>query len=283
MQTASTVDELRQLVRTARQAGKTIGCVPTMGALHPGHISLVDVAKSQTDFVVVTIFVNPTQFGPNEDFKKYPRPLERDLQLCREANVDLVFHPDVEDVYPPGASSFVDVENVSMTLEGACRPGHFRGVATIVLKLFNMVQPDVAFFGQKDYQQQLLIKQMVRDLNVPVRIHTCPTRREPDGLAMSSRNVYLNPEERRTALLLSQALNIAQQLCQQPGTTPVEVDAAMNRHLSSDPRVRVEYATLVDAQTLVPLRELQAEMVAVIAARVGTTRLIDNMLIEQCR
>lgn len=272
--------ELRQHVQTARRAGLTIGCVPTMGALHAGHISLVEAAKEETDFVVVTIFVNPTQFGPNEDFTKYPRPLERDLQICRDAGVDAVFHPEVATVYPQGATTFVEVVGLSSILEGAFRPGHFRGVATIVLKLFNMVQPDVAFFGQKDFQQQLVIKHMVRDLDLPVRIQTCPTKREPDGLAMSSRNVYLNPEERQTAVLLSQALKLAEQLVLQGQSSPDEIQAAMSRHLETDPRVRIDYAKLVDAHTLNDLDALHCEMVALIAACVGTTRLIDNMLIN---
>lgn len=280
MVAVESLTELRQHVQTARRAGLTIGCVPTMGALHAGHISLVEAAKKETDFVVVTIFVNPTQFGPNEDFTKYPRPLERDLQMCRDAGVDAVFHPEVETVYPQGATTFVEVGGLSSILEGAFRPGHFRGVATIVLKLFNMVQPDVAFFGQKDFQQQLVIKHMVRDLDLPVRIQTCPTKREPDGLAMSSRNVYLNPEERQTAVLLSQALKLAEQLVLQGQSSPNEIQAAMSRHLETDPRVRIDYAKLVDAHTLTDLDALHCDMVALIAARVGTTRLIDNLLIN---
>ncbi len=281
MLVATSVEELRAHIQTARRAGQKIGCVPTMGALHAGHISLVDAAKRETDFVVVTIFVNPTQFGPNEDFSKYPRPLERDLQMCRDAGVSLVFHPEVAAVYPPGATSFVEVSGLTTVLEGAHRPGHFRGVATIVLKLFNMVQADVAFFGQKDFQQQLVIKQMVRDLDVPVRVQTCPTMREPDGLAMSSRNVYLSASERQTALLLSQALRLAQSLAQEANATPADIEAAMLRHLESGSGVRVDYAVLVDPQTLTALERPQAEMVALIAARVGTTRLIDNMLISR--
>jgi len=280
MHAVATVEELRTHIQAARQSGRSIGCVPTMGALHAGHISLVEAARRETDFVVVTIFVNPTQFGPHEDFTKYPRPLERDLELCRDAGVDLVFHPEVATVYPTGATTSVDVGGVTSVLEGAFRPGHFRGVATIVLKLFNMVQPDVAFFGQKDFQQQLVIKQMVRDLDVPVRVQTCPTKREADGLAMSSRNVYLSPTERQTALLLSQALQLANSLAHDAQSTPSDIEAAMRRLLESETGVRIDYAVLVDPHTLAPLERLQSPMVALIAARVGTTRLIDNLVIS---
>ena len=200
--------------------------------------------------------------------------------MCRAAGVDVVFHPDVETVYPTGATTFVEVGGLSNTLEGAFRPGHFRGVATVVLKLFNMVLPDVAFFGQKDFQQQLVIKQMVRDLDVPVEIRTCPTLREPDGLAMSSRNVYLNPDDRQTSLVLSQALKLATEMCRQAGTSPASIRAAMRRHLESLPGVRIDYATLVDASSLAEIESFVPEMVALIAARVGTTRLIDNERID---
>lgn len=278
--TVQTVDDLRLAVREARQAGKTIGCVPTMGALHDGHLSLIEAARRETDFVVVTIFVNPTQFGPNEDLAKYPRPLEADLAKCRAAGVDLVFNPDVESVYPGGDATFVEVPGVSEVLEGAHRPGHFRGVTTIVLKLFNMVLPDVAFFGQKDYQQQLLIRHLVDDLNVPVEIRTCPTVREPDGLALSSRNAYLSPEERQTALALSQALKIAEQSLRDERQSPAEARARMIEHLTSTPGLVLNYATVADAHSLEELNEASSEMVALIAARVGTTRLIDNQPIS---
>lgn len=280
MPAVATVEELRAHLQAARQSGRRIGCVPTMGALHAGHLSLVEAARRETDFVVVTIFVNPTQFGPQEDFTKYPRPLERDLELCRDAGVDLVFHPEVATVYPTGATTSVDVGGVTSVLEGAFRPGHFRGVATIVLKLFNMVQPDVAFFGQKDFQQQLVIKQMVRDLDVPVRVQTCPTKREADGLAMSSRNIYLSPTERQTALRLSQALQLADRLAHDTHSQPSDIEAAMRQHLESEAGVQIDYAVLVDPQTLTPLESRQSQMVALIAARVGTTRLIDNLIIS---
>ncbi len=275
-----TIADLRRVVREARRAGMTIGCVPTMGALHDGHISLVEAARRETDFVVVTIFVNPTQFGPNEDLAKYPRPLEADLAKCQAAGVDLVFNPDVEAVYPSGDATYVEVPGLSEVLEGAHRPGHFRGVTTIVLKLFNMVLPDVAFFGQKDYQQQLLIRHLVDDLNVPVEIRTCPTIRESDGLALSSRNVYLSPEERQTALALSQALKIAEQSLRDAGRSPTAARARMIEHLTSTPGLVLDYATVADAHSLAELDEASSEMVALIAARVGSTRLIDNQPIS---
>lgn len=275
-----TIEDLRLAVREARRGGKTIGCVPTMGALHDGHLSLVEAARRETDFVVVTIFVNPTQFGPNEDLEKYPRPLEADLDKCREAGVDLVFNPDVESVYPSADATFVEVPGLSEVLEGAHRPGHFRGVTTIVLKLFNMVLPDIAFFGQKDYQQQLLIRHLVDDLNVPVEIRTCPTIREPDGLALSSRNAYLSPDERQTALALSQALKIADQSLREEGLSPAEARLRMIKYLSSIPDLVLDYATIADAHSLEEVDMATDEMVALLAARVGTTRLIDNQPIS---
>ena len=251
-----------------------------MGALHDGHISLVEAATQQTDFVVVTIFVNPTQFAPNEDLSKYPRPLEDDLRRCEDAGVDLVFNPDADTVYPADDAAFVEVPRCSTTLEGAHRLSHFRGVTTIVLKLFNMVLPDIAFFGQKDYQQQLLIRHMVDDLNVPVEIRTCPTVREADGLAMSSRNAYLSNADRQSALALSQALKIAHDACSVDDKSPPEARQAMLDHLAQFPDVKLDYAAIADANTLCQVDDAVPEMVALIAAKVGSTRLIDNMLIS---
>ena len=279
LSSVQSIDELRDRVRTARAAGQTIGCVPTMGALHAGHLSLIDAAREQTDFVVVTVFVNPSQFGPNEDYTLYPRPLEDDLMRCRNAGVDLVFHPETATVYPEEHATFVEVPNLSAVLEGHFRPTHFRGVTTVVLKLLNMVQPDVAFFGRKDYQQQFLIRRMVRDLNLPIEIHTCPTIREEDGLALSSRNAYLNDEDRQLGLALSQSLRLACEQCK-AGQTPVEVRQAMLDHLNALPGLKLDYATIVDAQTLEELDESKPDMVALVAARVGPTRLIDNMPIR---
>jgi len=281
LKTVQTIEDLRAEVRSARAAEKKIGCVPTMGALHDGHISLVEAARKQTDFVVVTIFVNPTQFAPNEDLSKYPRPLEDDLRKCETAGVNLVFNPDAETVYPGDNAAFVEVPRSSTTLEGAHRPSHFRGVTTIVLKLFNMVLPDIAFFGQKDYQQQLLIRHMVNDLNVPVEIRTCPTVREADGLAMSSRNSYLSDSDRQTALALSQALKLAHDTCTSGGKSPAEARQAMLDHLAQFPEAKLDYAVIADANTLTEVEHAAPEMVALIAAKVGSTRLIDNMLISR--
>lgn len=250
-----------------------------MGALHAGHQSLIEAARQQTDFVVVTIFVNPTQFGPDEDYTRYPRPLEDDVAICRDAGVDLVFHPETDAVYPGADMTFVDVPALSSVLEGKFRPGHFCGVATIVLKLFNMVQPDVAFFGRKDYQQQLLIRHMVRDLDLPVEICTCPTIREEDGLALSSRNAYLSSDDRQTARALSESLRLACDLCSS-GKTPAEARQAMHENLAQRPELTLDYATIADAETLEELDEPRPNMVGLIAARVGPARLIDNMPIS---
>lgn len=282
MKTTRSIEALREAVREARLSGQRIGCVPTMGALHAGHLSLVDAARAACQFVVVTIFVNPTQFGPNEDLSRYPRPLERDLEMCRAAGVDLVFNPETETVYPARTSTFVEVPGLSDVLEGAFRPGHFRGVTTIVLKLLNMVQPDVAYFGQKDFQQQLLIRRMVADLNVPVEIQTCSTIRETDGLAMSSRNAYLSKEDRQTALALSATLKLASELIA-GGTSPKATRQRMQSHLESIPGLVLDYATVADALTLVEVDETQPDLVALVAARVGTTRLIDNMRLLDSR
>lgn len=282
MNTVTTIEELREQVAAARSSGKKIGCVPTMGALHRGHLSLIDAARRESDFVVVTIFVNPTQFAPHEDLARYPRPLEADLTACRASGVDLVFHPDVDVVYPRRNATFVEVPGLSDTLEGAFRPGHFRGVATVVLKLLNMVLPDIAFFGRKDYQQQLLIRQMVADLDVPVEIRTCPIIREPDGLALSSRNVYLSQAERETALAIFSSLETARQRIEGEQASPEFVRTELQKSLSVVDGLSLDYATIADAVTL---REISGqddtkELVALVAARVGETRLIDNVAIR---
>lgn len=276
----ASIPEVRQAVATARVNGCTIGCVPTMGALHAGHMSLVEECRKRTDYVVATIFVNPSQFAPQEDLTKYPRPLERDLQLCREVGVNLVFVPEVPALYPPGFQSWVTVEEVTKPLEGLFRATHFRGVATIVLKLFNIVQPDVSCFGAKDYQQQTMIRRMVRDLDLPVEIVVCPTVREPDGLAMSSRNVYLSSQERASALALSRALQLGQDRLEAGERDLSRLVAEMRSVLTVHPKITVDYVSLSDPDTLIELTEPQAEMVALIAARVGPTRLIDNRVLR---
>ncbi|MFV0444890.1 MAG: pantoate--beta-alanine ligase [Planctomycetaceae bacterium] len=276
----SHTEELRDHVRRARRAGQTVGCVPTMGALHAGHVSLMQAARNRCDFNVVTIFVNPTQFAPTEDLAKYPRPVELDLIACREAGMDLVFMPQVPDMYPAGFCTWVTVDGISSSLEGTSRPTHFRGVTTIVMKLFQLVQPDVAFFGSKDYQQQLLIRRMVQDLDVPVEIVTCPTIREADGLAMSSRNVYLSSEERKSALSLSAALQLADDRLQSGETDIAAIQQSMLELLRSQACVEPDYAVLCDAASLQPLDSPHLRVVALVAAKVGATRLIDNRVIE---
>jgi pantoate--beta-alanine ligase len=257
-------------------AGKKIGIVPTMGALHEGHLSLVRRAKSECEICVATIFVNPSQFGPNEDFQRYPRTLEADLGMLRSVGCDFVFTPSVETIYPSDFSTFVEPPQVASRLEGAARPGHFRGVATIVLKLFMLIPAHVAYFGRKDYQQVAVISAMVRDLAVPIRIEACETVREFDGLAMSSRNRYLTNSQRDRALGLSRALETAQSMVDAGCIRVSDLEAAMREVLHASPVDAIDYAVVVDTESLEPLESLDREGVALIAARVGTTRLIDN-------
>ena len=280
LQVAESVVDVRAAVAAAKQAGHTVGFVPTMGALHAGHVSLIERARAECGFVAVSIFVNPTQFGPNEDFNRYPRPRERDLELCRNAGADLVFYPAVETMYPPGHRTFVEVSGLSDVLEGKIRPGHFRGVATVVTKLFLIVLADKAYFGQKDYQQQLLIRVMTRELNIPTEIVTCETKRDHDGLAMSSRNAYLTPAERQAGLSLSQALQLAEQLLAGGERDVLRVEAAMRSHIEATPGAVLDYAVIVHPETLSELTAAEPEMVALIAARFGTTRLIDNQILR---
>jgi pantoate--beta-alanine ligase len=273
---------LRDAVAEARRHGRTIGLVPTMGALHAGHLSLIEAARAETSCVVVSIFVNPTQFGPNEDLNRYPRPLERDLELCGAAGVDLVFHPPPEAMYPPGYRSFVEVTGLQDVLCGAARPGHFRGVATIVLKLFNIVQPDRAYFGQKDAQQVRIIQQIVRDLNVPVELRVCPIVREADGLALSSRNSYLEAEERRGATVLYHALTEARRRIEAGERDAAAVLQVMAEQIASVAGAVLDYAAVVDADTLQAPAQIVAErpVLLAVAVRFGSTRLIDNLLIH---
>ena len=274
------IEQMRREVAERRQQGATIGVVPTMGALHAGHLSLIERARSECDCVVVTVFVNPTQFGPQEDFDKYPRSLESDLAACRRAGADLVFHPTRDLVYPGGFRTWVDVEGLSDILEGRHRPGHFRGVTTIVLKLLNILQPDVAYFGRKDYQQQVIIRRMCADLDLPVEIRTCPTVREADGLALSSRNQYLSSDERRSALALSQSLLLARRRLLAGETDLGAIRRGMWEHLAATPFVQPDYATIAQAETLEELARPEPQMVALVAARVNSTRLIDNLPIS---
>lgn len=277
MMVTSEIHEVRQAVVTARRNNQPIGCVPTMGALHAGHVSLVEKARTECGFVVLTLFVNPTQFGPKEDFTKYPRPFDADRDKCQTAGVDLLFHPTPKTMYPLDSATFIEVCGLSDVLEGAIRPGHFRGVATVVTKLLNITQPDRAYFGQKDFQQQALIRRMCHDLNMPVEIVTCPTRRDPDGLAMSSRNVYLGPAERTSGLSLYRALCLARDKVRAGELELGEIRLAMRREMEQTPGVAVDYATIVDADSLSELTRAGPRMVALVAARVGPTRLIDNL------
>jgi pantoate--beta-alanine ligase len=280
LQTVTTVGELRTQIQAARQRGLSVGLVPTMGALHEGHASLVRQARLETGYVVVTIFVNPTQFGPNEDLDRYPRQLAQDTEICRRERADLLFVPSKERVYPPGFTTYVEVHGLQAVLCGQSRPHHFRGVATVVAKLFNMVQPDIAYFGQKDAQQVRILQQMVRDLNFPVEIRVCPTVREADGLAMSSRNAYLTPEQRSHATVLHRALQLAQEMVRQGESDPGNVIQTMKDFIHKTPGAELDYAEVVDYATLQPATRLQGELLIALAVKFGTTRLIDNVMLR---
>ena len=273
-------DEVRQIVREQRQSGKRVGVVPTMGALHLGHISLVETARNECDFVVGTIFVNPTQFGPNEDFDRYPRTLEQDLQKCEAAGADLVFTPDVGSMYSDAAATIVQVAGLTDTLEGEIRPGHFDGVTTIVAKLFNITDPDRAYFGQKDYQQQLIIRRMTADLDWGIDIVTCPIVREEDGLAMSSRNRYLSDSERERSLVLFRSLQLATRLADEGELNTEQIQRQMQQVIKNTDGVELDYAVVVDTETLQPPTYRLKTAVALVAARLGKTRLIDNQILR---
>ncbi len=280
MEIARTIAATRAAVAAARRAGRTIGCVPTMGALHAGHLSLVEAARRDGTFVVVTIFVNPTQFGPQEDYARYPRDEAGDLRQCEQAGANLVFLPSVEEMYPPGSVTTVHVARLTATLCGPCRPGHFDGVATVVTKLLNIVQPDRAYFGRKDFQQLAVIRQMVRDLNTPVEIIGCPTVREPDGLAMSSRNAYLTPDERQRALALSRALIAAREAIVGGERDPAAVEATMRAVVEAARPTRIDYVSVVDPVTLQPIERIGGPVLAALAVWFGRTRLIDNVVVD---
>ncbi|MBI3837962.1 MAG: pantoate--beta-alanine ligase [Planctomycetia bacterium] len=270
--------ELRQRIAQARRDGKVIGLVPTMGALHEGHLSLVGAARRECGFVVATIFVNPMQFGPDEDFTRYPRTLDADLRLLAGRGADVVFAPATESMFRPGHATYVDVGGVANCWEGQYRPGHFRGVATIVLKLFNFVQPDRAYFGRKDYQQSLVVRRMVEDLDLPIHVEVCPTVREADGLALSSRNRYLSADERRRALAISKSLRLAKQLVER-GTRDAATIITRMQGMLAAADLNIDYIALVEPESLDSVAVLDRPTVAAIAARVGKTRLIDNELI----
>ena len=280
MEVISNRHEIYARIAHERQVGRSVGLVPTMGALHAGHLSLLERCQEICDVSVATIFVNPSQFGPKEDYTRYPRTLEQDLEKLDKVGTSFVFVPDSHTIYPPGFSTYVEPPAVGQRWEGECRPGHFRGVATIVLKLFQLLPATASFFGRKDYQQALVIRRMVEDLNVPMRIETCPTLREPDGLAMSSRNRYLSPAERQQALGLWHALQAASDMLNSGRRQVAEIERELRQTLNDHQIDKIDYAVVVDTETLEPLQEVAGAAVILIAARVGATRLIDNLLIE---
>jgi pantoate--beta-alanine ligase len=275
-----TIHEMQAEADRLRAEGKRIGFVPTMGFLHEGHLSLIRVAKQQSDIMVVSIFVNPTQFGPKEDFSRYPRDFENDERLCRQVGADILFNPSESEMYPDGYLTTVNVDGLTDRLCGASRPGHFRGVTTIVAKLFLAVKPHVAVFGQKDAQQAVVIRKMVRDLNFDLSIVVAPIIREPDGLAMSSRNVYLSPEERTDALALSQSLQKAKSLIRQGERKTETIIRAMQDLIRSKKHAKIDYIEVVDPDTLHPLATVQSKALIALAVFVDKTRLIDNAIVE---
>jgi pantoate--beta-alanine ligase len=278
MNICTTIYEARAASRS--QHAKRLGLVPTMGALHEGHLSLVHLAKAQCDAVAVSIFVNPTQFGPTEDLSKYPRQFDRDCRLLEKEGVEILFAPPVEEIYPDGAVTWVLVEGLSEKLDGRSRPGHFRGVTTIVSKLFHILEPEAAFFGQKDAAQLAVIRRMVEDLNFPVEIVACPIVREPDGLAMSSRNAYLNREERGRALVLQRSLQRAQQEFQAGERIAAKLISAAKEVLAREPQVALDYFEIVDPDTLDPVERISQKTLVAVAAYIGSTRLIDNIVLN---
>lgn len=280
MKKLETVSQVREYLTPHRRAGRRIGFVPTMGALHEGHLSLMRAARRECDQVIVSIFVNPTQFGPGEDFEKYPRMLEADLAACQAEGVDAAFCPPVSEVYPVGSATAVTVKRLTDGLCGAHRPGHFDGVTTVVAKLFNIVQPDAAYFGQKDAQQAIVLRRMVKDLLWPIEMVVCPTIREPDGLAMSSRNAYLSPAERRQALSLSAALFRARDEILGGQKDVAALVAGIRQRIESAGPCRIDYVEIVDAEELTPLTTVRGKCLLALAVRIGGTRLIDNVVVD---
>jgi pantoate--beta-alanine ligase len=279
MHILTSAEEVTAISREARRAGKRVGFVPTMGALHEGHLSLVRTARAQSDVVIVSVFVNPTQFGPTEDFSRYPRDPERDSAMLAAQKTDYLFLPSTEEMYPAGAASWVTVEGLSEKLDGRSRPGHFRGVTTVVSKLFNIVQPDFAFFGQKDAAQVAIVSKMARDLNFDVRIVVCPIVREADGLAMSSRNAYLNPEQRKLAAVLYRSLMRVQSLVDRGESSSARLLVAGTQVMAEEPAVQLDYYEIVHPETLEPVSDVSAGALVAVAAFVGKTRLIDNIVV----
>lgn len=279
MKIVSTIEEVRAQVKEWKKEGKTIGFVPTMGYLHEGHMSLIDAA-GENDKVVVSIFVNPMQFGPTEDLASYPRDLEHDAKLCEEHGVDLIFHPTPEEMYGDQFYSYVDMDVLTKELCGLSRPVHFRGVCTVVTKLFNIVTPDRAYFGQKDAQQLAVIKRMVKDLNMPLTITGCPIIREEDGLAKSSRNTYLSPEERKAALVLSRSIFLGKEMVEKGECDCKRILAAMTEEIEKEPLAKIDYVKIVDLDTMQQVEKIDRGILAAIAVYIGKTRLIDNFMYE---
>jgi pantoate--beta-alanine ligase len=276
----NSVGKARAACRIARENGKRLGLVPTMGALHDGHLSLVRAARVQCDVVAVSLFVNPTQFGPAEDLARYPRPFERDREVLEKEGVEILFAPSAEEMYPPGEGTWVVVEGLSEKLDGRSRPGHFRGVTTVVSKIFHILEPDAAFFGQKDAAQSAVIRRMVRDLNFPVEIVICPIVREPGGLAMSSRNAYLNPEERQRALVLRRSLQRVEDKFCAGERRAASLIAVASEVFAQEPQVRLDYLEIVDPDTLNPVEQIKQPALVAVAALVGATRLLDNVVLN---
>lgn len=275
-----TIKDVRERVNAWKREGLTVGFVPTMGYLHEGHKSLMQAARKNNDKVVVSVFVNPMQFGPNEDLESYPRDFEKDSALCKSVGVDLIFHPEPEEMYADGFCSYVDMNGLTTELCGKSRPIHFRGVQTVVLKLFNIVKPDRAYFGQKDAQQLAVIKRMVKDLNVDTEIVGCPIVREADGLAKSSRNTYLNPDERQAALILSRSLKLGRELIENGETDAKAVIKAITDSINAEPLAKIDYVNVVDFDTITPVDRIGKSVLVAIAVYIGKTRLIDNFIIE---
>ena len=282
MQIINSPNAVRAWVKDQKKQGKSVGFVPTMGFLHEGHLSLMQKARTENDVVIVSIFVNPTQFGPGEDLESYPRDFERDKELCDSVGVDVIFAPGVKDMYPDGYSTYVDCEgDITKQLCGASRPTHFKGVTSVVSKLFLIVAPDRAYFGQKDAQQVAVIEKMVRELNFDVEIVPCPIVREADGLAMSSRNTYLNELERKDALVLSEALNLCQETVKNGEQNTEKLIQLMKKHIQRADSAQIDYVQIVDAKTLLPIGELQDDYLVALAVKIGKTRLIDNYRVSR--
>ncbi len=274
------IDKMKTYARIMKKENKLVGLVPTMGYLHEGHLSIIKAARNQSDIVIVSIFVNPVQFGPDEDFEKYPRDIKRDEELAKECGVDIIFYPKKEDMYPEGFSTYVDVEKLTKVLCGKSRPGHFRGVTTVVMKLFEIIKPDIAYFGQKDAQQAYVVKKMIEDLNMDIITKIMPIIREEDGLAMSSRNIYLTKSKRKDASLIYKSLKLAEGLIGSGEINPKKIIKKMRDLLSEKPSLKIDYILIVDTKSLKEVTTVEGEVLIAIAVFIGKTRLIDNIILS---